>query len=79
VYKPLATLATRAARLAIAIATGTGLPYDTLLENKSGAMIPSYIEAPLAVGKDNMDETIIRDGFHSAEDVYRNIVHKVDN
>lgn len=78
VYKPLAKLATRAAKLAIAIATKTPFPYDVLQENKSGAMIPSYIEAPLAVGKDNMDETIIRDGFHSAEDVYRNILHRVE-
>ena len=79
VYKPLAKLATRAAKLAMAIATRTPFPYDALQENKSGTMIPSYIEAPLAVGKDNMDETIIRDGFHSAEDVYRNILDKVEN
>ncbi|MFH2115235.1 MAG: substrate-binding domain-containing protein [Spirochaetota bacterium] len=79
VYKPLAKLATRAARLAVAIATGAESPYDALQENKSGTLIPSYIEAPLAVGKDNMDETIIRDGFHSAEDVYRNILREVDN
>jgi D-xylose transport system substrate-binding protein len=79
VYKPLAKLATRAAKLAMAIATRTPFPYDALQDNKSGTMIPSYIEAPLAVGKDNMDETIIRDGFHSAEDVYRNILGKVEN
>jgi D-xylose transport system substrate-binding protein len=79
VYKPLAKLATRAAQLAMAIATRTPFPYDALQDNKSGTLIPSYIEAPLAVGKDNMDETIIRDGFHSAEDVYRNILGKVEN
>jgi D-xylose transport system substrate-binding protein len=79
VYKPLAKLATRAARLAVAIATGTDFPHDTLQDNESGTMIPSYIEAPLAVGKDNMDETVIRDGFHSAEDVYRNILTEVEN
>ncbi|HAE23455.1 MAG TPA: sugar ABC transporter substrate-binding protein [Spirochaetaceae bacterium] len=79
VYKPLAKLATRAAGLAVAIATQSAFPHDALLENKSGTLIPSYIEAPLAVGKDNMDDTIIRDGFHSAEDVYRNILHKGEN
>lgn len=79
VYKPLAKLATRAAKLAMAIATKKDFPYDSLQENKSGTMIPSYIEAPLAVGKDNMDETIIRDGFHSSEDVYRNILHQGKN
>jgi D-xylose transport system substrate-binding protein len=79
VYKPLAKLASRAARLAVAIATGTDFPHDTLRDNTSGTMVPSYIEPPLAVGKDNMDGTIIRDGFHSSEDVYRNILREVDN
>ncbi len=37
-------------------------------------MIPSYIEKPIAVFKSNMDDTIIKDGFHSAEDVYRNVL-----
>lgn len=79
VYKPIASLATRAARLAMAVATGMPFPYDTLLDNKSGTMIPSFIEAPTAVFKHNMDETIIKDGFHSAEDVYRNVLPRVDS
>ncbi|GAB1483207.1 D-xylose ABC transporter substrate-binding protein [Treponema sp.] len=74
VYKPIAKLAVRAAHLAQAIATGTDFPPDLLMDNKSEVKIPSYIEAPLPVGKDNMDETIIRDGFHSVEDVYRNVL-----
>lgn len=74
VYKPIAKLATRAAHLAEAIATHTTTPYDLLLDNGSGTMIPSYIEEPTAVYKWNMDQTIIRDGFHSAEDVYRNVM-----
>jgi len=76
VYKPIAKLAVRAARLAQAIATHADFPHDILMENKSDAMIPSYIEAPLPVGKDNMEETVIRDGFHSAEDVYRNVMQE---
>ncbi len=76
VYKPIAKLATRAAQLAQAIATRSDFPHDLLMENKSDTMIPSYIESPLAVGKDNMDETIIRDGFHSVEDVYRNVMQE---
>lgn len=79
VYKPLAKLATRAARLAVAIANKVDFPHDVLKENGSGALIPSYIEAPIAVGKDNIDETVIRDGFHSAEDVYRNVPPKGEN
>jgi D-xylose transport system substrate-binding protein len=71
VYKPIGKLASRSARLAMAIATKEVLPPDTLLENDSGAPIPSDVEKPLAIYKDNMD-AVIRDGFHSYEDVYRN-------
>jgi D-xylose transport system substrate-binding protein len=72
VYKPLSKLATRAAELAVALAEGRTLPPDTLLDNGSVAQIPSYIEKSIAVQKDNMD-IVIRDGFHSREDVYRTI------
>jgi D-xylose transport system substrate-binding protein len=42
-------------------------------DNKSGTMIASYIEKPIAVYKDNMEETVIKDGFHSRDDIYRNV------
>lgn len=73
VYKPIAKLASRAAKLAIALAKREAFPYDLLMDNKSGVMIASYIEAPLAVFKENMEETVIKDGFHSKEDIFRNI------
>jgi D-xylose transport system substrate-binding protein len=73
VYKPIGKLAARAAELAMAIAEKRTIPHDVLLDNGSGAQIPSYIEAPIAIFKDNMD-VVIRDGFHSYEDVYRNVI-----
>jgi D-xylose transport system substrate-binding protein len=73
VYKPIHRLATRAAELAVAIARGEAPPADRYVTNGSDTDIPFYVEAPLAVYSWNMDETIIRDGFHSAEDVYRTI------
>jgi D-xylose transport system substrate-binding protein len=73
VYKPIAKLAQRAARLAIALAKKESLPYDRLMDNQSGAMIPTYIETALAVYRSNMESTVIKDGFHSAADVYRNL------
>jgi D-xylose transport system substrate-binding protein len=73
VYKPIGKLAPRAARLALAIARKESFPPDLLMDNKSGAMIPSYIEKPIAVFADNID-VVIRDGFHSREDVYRNVI-----
>ncbi len=71
VYKPIHRLATRAAELAVSIAEGEMPEPDRTVTNGSGTDIPYYVEEPQAVYRWNMDETIIRDGFHSAEDVYR--------
>ncbi len=73
VYKPIHRLATRAAALALAIARGEQPEPDRYVTNNSGEQIPYYVEEPVAVFRHNMDATIIRDGFHSAEDVYRTI------
>jgi D-xylose transport system substrate-binding protein len=72
VYKPIGKLAPRAARLALALIREEKYPPDIMLDNGSGVMIPSYIEKPVAVFADNID-VVIRDGFHSREDVYRNV------
>jgi D-xylose transport system substrate-binding protein len=74
VYKPIGKLAPRAARLALAIIRREDFPPDLMLENGSGVLIPSYIEKPVAVFADNID-VVIRDGFHSREDVYRNVMN----
>lgn len=71
VYKPIAKLATRAAEVAVALAEGEAPPPDRLVENGSGEEIPYYVEMPVAVFDHNMEETVIKDGFHSREDVYR--------
>lgn len=73
VYKPIHRLATRAAKLAVAIAAGDPPEPDRYVTNGSDEEIPYYVEEPIAVFQHNMEETIIRDGFHSAEDVYRTV------
>ena len=73
VYKPIARLATRAAGLAVSVARGEKLMTDLAIDNRSGSMIPYYMEEPIPVYRANMDSTVIRDGFHSFEDVYRNV------
>jgi len=72
VHKPIAKLANSAAGIAVSLARGMRVPTDLTVENKSGTPIPFYIQEPLPVYKDTMDTTVIRDGFHSKEDVYRN-------
>jgi D-xylose transport system substrate-binding protein len=74
VYKPIGKVAPRAAQIAVALVNKNIIPQDILMDNRSGVMIPSYIEMPIAVDKNNM-EVIIRDGFHSYEDVYRNVTY----
>jgi D-xylose transport system substrate-binding protein len=71
VYKPLPSLATRAAQLAVRMAKKEVPKPDKYFDNKSGTSIPFYVEVPTAVYKEQMRSTVIEDGFHSAEDVYR--------
>ncbi|SIQ39196.1 xylose-binding protein [Alkalispirochaeta americana] len=71
VYKPIQQLATRAAALAVDLAEGTLPEPDRYMDNGSGQEIPFFVEMPQAVFRHNMDETVIRDGFHSKEAVYR--------
>ena len=78
VYKPIHELATRAVEIAVAIAENRAPEPDRYATNGSGTEIPFYVEDPQAVFSWNMDETIIRDGFHSAEDVYRTIDREDD-
>ena len=72
VYKPLARLASRAATLAVALASGEEPVPDLYVDNRSGSMIPFFMEEPKSVFRNNLDSSVIADGFHSAEDVYRN-------
>jgi len=70
VYKPIPTLAEEAARLAVAMAKGEYI--DTNRKVNNGKVeVPSVLLPPIALNRSNMDETVIADGFHLMEDVYR--------
>lgn len=71
VYKPIGRLAVRAAELAVSMAEGVTPEPDRYEQNGSGTEIPAYIESPVAVTAENMEQTIIKDGFHSYQDIYR--------
>jgi D-xylose transport system substrate-binding protein len=74
VYKPIHKLAVRAAMLAVGMARKEIQIADDFFDNGSGVEIPYFIENPISVFKEQMDETVINDGFHSREDVYRNTI-----
>lgn len=72
-YKPIQKLAQRAAQLAIAFAQGIIPQADMPFDNRSGNPISFYYEQPIAVFSHNMDASVIADGFHSRDDVYRGL------
>ncbi|MCA1060096.1 D-xylose ABC transporter substrate-binding protein [Rossellomorea aquimaris] len=70
VYKPINTLAREAASLAIALAKNEYIDTDKKINNGK-IEVPSVLLEPIAVNRDNLDRTIIADGFHTREDVYK--------
>ncbi|MBD5545397.1 MAG: sugar ABC transporter substrate-binding protein [Lachnospiraceae bacterium] len=71
VYKPVEKLAVQAAEAAVELAQGK--PVQTTDYIDDGIYRIPYIKLePIAVTAENMDETIIKSGFHLAEDVYLN-------
>nr|WP_246208605.1 substrate-binding domain-containing protein [Anaerotalea alkaliphila] len=70
VYKPIPALAERAALLAVDLARGGAAPQEETIFN--GRKEVPYVKLDVVlVTKENMRETVIADGFHREEDIYR--------
>lgn len=72
VYKPLKKLADEAATVAVKMAKGEKVDAPKKVNNAK-IDVPSILLDPVAVNKDNVDSTVIADGFHKKEDVYKNV------
>ncbi|MET0787333.1 MAG: D-xylose ABC transporter substrate-binding protein [Paenisporosarcina sp.] len=72
VYKPIRSLTEKVAQLAVSLAKGESIDANQKVNNGK-IEVPSVLLPPLAVNQLNIDETIIADGFHSREDVYKNV------
>lgn len=72
VYKPIDKIAEAAAKMAIKLAKGEKLNVDNTIYD-GRYYVPYYVLEPIAVDKGNIDSTVIKDGFHSRDDVYRNL------
>lgn len=70
VYKPIKSLTQTAAEIAVKMAKGKSVDINRKVNNGK-IEVPSYLLTPIAVDRFNIDETIIADGFHSREEVYR--------
>ncbi len=68
IYKPLTRLATQAADIAVQLARRR--PIIAKAEIDNGKMkVPSVLLDVVAVTKENMAETVIKDGFHKAAEI----------
>ena len=68
VYKPLKSLATLAAGVAVDVARGKPLAPSGTLDN-GFKQVPSIFEKVIAVDKDNLMATVVKDGFHTAAEL----------
>jgi D-xylose transport system substrate-binding protein len=72
IYKPIKPLADSAVEAAIKLAYGQ--PLDAPDKVNNGKIdVPSKLQEPQAVDKENLDATIIKDGYHKCEDVYKDV------
>ncbi|WP_411334127.1 D-xylose ABC transporter substrate-binding protein [Metabacillus indicus] len=70
VYKPINLIAETVADLAVKMANGEEVETNGKVNNGK-IDVPSLLLDPVPVNKDNIDDTIIKDGFHKKEDVYK--------
>jgi D-xylose transport system substrate-binding protein len=68
IYKPLSKLADRAAEAAVALGKRQVLIANGVVEN-GFKKVPSILEDVVSVDKANIQATVVKDGFHKAEDL----------
>lgn len=73
VYKPIKAIATKAAEMAVALAKDGKVGDAGKKVNNGKIDVPSILLDPIAVDKTNLADTVIKDGFHKLEDVYKNV------
>src|SRR6266853_1204 len=72
IYKPIQPLAFSAVDAAVKLARGEKVETkDTINNGKKD--IPSILHEPQVVDKNNLVDTVIKDGYHKLEDVYKNV------
>ncbi len=71
IYKPIPIEAETAAEVAVKIANGEDVSgtTDTGVDQTEYEGVPSYIFDPIAVTADNVNDTVVADGFYAVEDI----------
>lgn len=73
IYKPIKNIAAKAAEMAVKMANGENIETNGSVTNNGQKDVPSVLLTPIAVTADNMNDTVIKDGFQKFEDVYKNV------
>jgi D-xylose transport system substrate-binding protein len=68
VYKPITLLANSAAEIAVELGNGQQPKSDATLNNGLKD-VPSRLLTPIEVNKTNIDETVVKDGFHKKSEL----------
>ena len=72
VYKPIKTLATKSAEVAVTLGKGEAVEAQDTINN--GKMdVPYIMLDPIQVSKENIIDTIIADEFHPYDEIYKNV------
>ena len=69
VYKPISSLAYKAAEIAVEMAEGKAIEANNSIYNGKDS-VPSYFLAPTLITKDNIMDTVVKDGFHTYKEIY---------
>jgi D-xylose transport system substrate-binding protein len=72
VYKPVDRLALKAAGFAVMLAKGEKVETDSTIDDGVGK-VPYVRLEPIPVTKETLEATVIKDSFHTAAEVYRNV------
>lgn len=72
VYTPIKAEAEGCAEIAIKIAKGENFENNSIINNGKYS-VPTLLLAPVSVDKDNIIDTVIKDGYQKFEDVFKHI------
>lgn len=72
IYKPIEKLSLKAAALAVMMAKGEKLPATSTI-NDGFYDVPYVKLEPILVTRESLESTVIKDGFHRRDDIFRNV------
>jgi len=75
IYKPLQTLARNAAEMAVKLAQ-RGVVVARQSVDNGKIMVPAALSEVVTVTRENMAQTVVKDGFHGYEEVYRGVADR---